>query len=89
LTAEIHRPNFGWASRAIVTSRRQRSTGKTVFRITRTTPSGNLHVDFANPVDLAKRLFEMQHCGYRIEWPGNEAAPQVSTRARGTAPSVS
>ncbi len=59
-----------WQNRVIVETRRQRRTGKTIFRTRRVTDCGDVFLHFDHPVRLAQHLVSMMQYGCCVEWQG-------------------
>jgi hypothetical protein len=73
----IHHPEFRWQTRLIVETRRQRKTGKTIFRVWRVSGPGDdglSYIEYDDPVVLAQSLFWfLQHGVCQVEWKGQPA----------------
>jgi hypothetical protein len=75
MTADnIHHPEFRWQPRAIVETRRQRKTGKTIFRVCMMVrgpgDDDRSYIEYDDPVLLAQSLFEFLKLGCHVEWKG-------------------
>jgi len=70
MTEPIHYPEIKWRQRIIVETRRQRRTGKTIFRAWTIRPHGKSYIEYDDPLWLAKSMFEMMQYGCVVEWKG-------------------
>jgi len=70
MTAAIYYPEIRWKNQIIVSTRRQRRTGKTIFRTKRISDCGDVYLEFGDPVRLAEHLVSMMQLGCQVEWEG-------------------
>ncbi|MGY3132001.1 hypothetical protein ACVWZM_002683 [Bradyrhizobium sp. USDA 4501] len=69
-TSRIHYPEIKWQHRVIVETRRQRRTGKTIFRAWTIWPYGETYIEYDDPLVLAECMFGMMKAGCVVEWKG-------------------
>ena len=71
MTSEnIEYPDFRWQLRSVVETRRQRKTGKTIFRVWTYFEHGPCYIEYDDPVILAQSLFNSLKHGCLVEWKG-------------------
>jgi hypothetical protein len=71
MTARVHYPEIKWRTRIIVETRRQRRTGKTIFRAWTIWPYGErTYIEYDDPLWLAQSMFQMMQLGCVVEWKG-------------------
>ncbi|WP_439373162.1 hypothetical protein [Bradyrhizobium sp. DASA03120] len=70
MTARVHYPEIKWRTRILVETRRQRRTGKIIFRAWTISPYGKSYIEYDDPLWLAQSMFGMMQHGCVVEWKG-------------------